>query len=105
MPSRQTDKALSTLGMARRAGVVIIGQDRVLSRLQRGARLFIITTDDCAKSVLSKVARHDESGSVRCTIDGVSREALGEAMGVRSTQIAALPAGSGFAERLAELLN
>ena len=106
MRDRQIDRALQTLGLARRAGIVVIGQDRVLDRLRRGERFFIITTDDCAASVLSKVARYTESGSVRHSrIDGITREELGEAMGVRSAQIAALPAESGFADRLAELLN
>jgi len=106
MRDRQIDGALQTLGLARRAGVVVIGQDRVLDRLRRGERFFIITTDDCAASVLSKVARYAESGSVRLwEIDGVTREELGQAMGVRSAQIAALPVESGFADRLTKLLN
>lgn len=106
MRDRQIDKALQALGLARRAGVVVIGQDRVLDGLRRGERFFIITTDDCAASVLSKVARHAESGCARhMRIDGVTREELGEAMGVRSAQIAALPAESGFADNLAKLLN
>ena len=98
-------KVLSMLGMARRAGIVAIGQDRVLERLRKGERLLVIVTGDCSDSVLSKAGRYCEGGSARLAIDGVTREELGEAMGVRSAQIAALPAESGFAERVAQLLN
>lgn len=106
MPSAEVvRKVLSILGMARRAGVVVIGQDNVLAKLKRGERLFMITTGDCSGALLLKIGRHCERGSVCRSIDGITREELGGAMGISSTQIAALPAESGFADSMAKLLN
>jgi ribosomal protein L7Ae-like RNA K-turn-binding protein len=96
-------RALSLLGMARRAGCLLIGQDRVL-----GAKgdLFILTAEDCSPSVLRKVAPRLVKGvSVCLNMRGVTRETLGRSVGVNGAQIAALPIGSGFIKNLAELLQ
>jgi ribosomal protein L7Ae-like RNA K-turn-binding protein len=95
---------LSLLGLARRAGLLLIGQDDVLGEPKQ--RLFIVRTEDCSPSVLRKVERKlAGSGSVCFVIKGVSRERLGRSIGVNSAQIAALPIESGFAKNLSELLQ
>ena len=97
-------RALSLLGLARRAGLLLVGQDEVLGALK--SRLFIVTTEDCSPSVLRKVERKlTDRGSVCFVIKGVSRERLGRSIGANSAQIAALPIESGFAKNLSELLQ
>jgi ribosomal protein L7Ae-like RNA K-turn-binding protein len=97
-------KALSLLGLARRAGLLLIGQDSILRA--SNSRLFIVRTEDCSQSVLRKIERRlIERGSVCFVINGVSRERLGGSIGANSAQIAALPIESGLAKNLAELLQ
>lgn len=97
-------EALKMLGIARRSGVLLLGQDRVFAA--KGVRLMAITTEDCGGSVARKVAHRAEAGDfVHIVINGVTREELGNAVGVAGAQIAALPLDSGFAKKIAELLE
>ena len=90
-----------TLGLARRAGELIIGQDRVLDSLSAGQVLLVLLT-------------HDHSDTLKRTIDvknagahvltGISRLELGQLLGLRQAQIVALPVRSGFAEKIKGLL-
>ena len=105
LPQRNRRQALFLLGVARKSGTLLIGQDKVFSAL--GALpegLFVVTTRDCSSNVLKKLARAGDR--VIChTLAGVERGELGKSLGVRSAQVAALPIKSGFAEKLAELLR
>jgi hypothetical protein len=87
--------------MARRSGVLLIGQDQVLAAPRRD--LFVLTAADCSRNVLRKL---DGAGGVfHRTLEGVDREELGRSLGLSGVQIAALPLKSGFAKKLAELLQ
>lgn len=97
------EKVLSLLGMARRARVLLIGQDQVLSALPKG--IFMIRTEDCSAAVLRKIEPSLRRGSACCVLQGVSREELGRSLGIQSAQIAALPMKSGFTKKLAEMLQ
>lgn len=98
-------RALSLLGMARRAGVLAIGQDRVLSTLGTSLCL-VISTEDCSRNVLRKLtALAGRSKSKWYALDGVTREDLGKALGVAGAQVVALPLKGGFADKLSELLQ
>ena len=101
----ESKKLLSLLGMARRAGELAIGQDRVLGGLGR-SRFLVIATGDCAQNVLRKLTAHSpKGGSVCYMLEEVTREDLGQALGVASAQIVALPLKSGFVNKLTELLQ
>lgn len=103
--NRGLNRALSMLGMARRAGALAIGQDRVLRALGT-SRSLVITTEDCSRNVLRKLAAHlDRSKSKWYALSGVTREELGKALGVAGAQIVALPLKGGFADKLSELLQ
>ena len=97
-------KILSLLGMARRADKVFIGQDQVFSVLRRN--LLIVTSNDCSPNVIRKLSSSLSDGRSICyTMQDVTREDLGRAVGVQNVQIAALFMESGFAGKLAELLR
>jgi ribosomal protein L7Ae-like RNA K-turn-binding protein len=96
------ERALSLLGMARRARELLIGQDRVLEAMKNGGGLVAVVTEDCSPQVLRKICAGNCGALV---IKGVSREEMGAALGVMNAQIAALPAESGFAKRLKDLLK
>jgi ribosomal protein L7Ae-like RNA K-turn-binding protein len=95
-------RALSLLGLARRAGELVVGQDRVLKELRAGRALFVVTTPDCAKNVLRKIENYS---CERRVLNDISRLGLGGQLGVGSAQIAALPVGSGFVKKIKELLK
>jgi ribosomal protein L7Ae-like RNA K-turn-binding protein len=102
-------RALSLLGMARRAGVLLVGQDQVFApRGSLAGGRFVVTTSDCSPNVLRKLeaAGGNAGGRIlHSALEGVNREELGRSLGVRSAQIAALPLKSGFAKKLAVLLQ
>ena len=101
---QQIHKALSLLGMARRAGVALIGQDQVFGALHK--RLCIVVASDCSPNVLRKITPALLNEACVCyRLEGVSREELGRPLGVQSAQIVALPTKNGFAGKLAELLQ
>jgi len=99
-PNSET-KALSLLGMARRAGALMVGQDRVFAAMRDGG-LFIVASADCSQSVLRKAL---SSNCETLVAPNFSRESLGTAVGVMNAQIVALPVGSGFVKKLKELLK
>ena len=100
-PDSEAEQALSLLGMARRAGVLMVGQDRVFAAMRNG-ELFIIVSADCSENVLRKVT---PSNCETLVAPNFSRESLGAAVGVLNAQIVALPSGSGFVKKLKELLK
>ena len=95
------ERLLSTLGLARRAGALIIGQDKVLS--VRAGRLLVITSCDPAVNVVRKLENQNEENSIYC-LEGLSRERLGNAVGLGGTQIVAIDGKNGFAKKLEGLL-
>jgi len=102
---QELKRALSLLGMARKAGALWIGQDRVLRELGI-TRSLVIASEDCSGNVLRKLAAcSGRTRSVWYVLEGVTREDLGKALGVNGAQIAALPLKSGFADKLSELLQ
>jgi ribosomal protein L7Ae-like RNA K-turn-binding protein len=103
-PEARADRVLSLLGLARRAGFLVVGQDRVLGAVASG--LFIVVSEDCSPAVLRKIGPKLKGGGSVChVIKGVSRERLGRSVGVNSAQIAAIPINNGFVRNLAELLQ
>lgn len=98
------DKALSLLGLARRAKCLLIGQDEVFGATEKD--LLILLTEDCANQVLRKVEKRLSWSASACyRLSGVSRERLGCAIGIQQVQIVALAIESGFANNLSELLQ
>ena len=94
------ERALALLGMARRARVLIVGQDRVFAAMRGGGGLFIVASGDCSGNVLRKAL---SSNCETLVLEDFSRESLGKAVGVMNAQIVALPGGSGFVKKLKEL--
>ena len=100
-PGSEAEQALSLLGMARRAGALMVGQDRVFAEMRSG-KLFILASADCSPNVLRKAM---SSNCETLVAPGFSRESLGTSIGVANAQIVALPRGSGFVKKLKELLK
>lgn len=102
----KTDRVLNILGLARRAGMLLIGQDQVLSAAKAGTRLLVITSDDVSAAVLRSLRPHEEKGAVvRVAFADADRTELGERVGLAAAQIAALPRQSGFAKKILNIFN
>lgn len=93
------EEAVAALGIARRAGELIIGQDRVLGRLSAGEELFVLVTEDVSVALTRSLSIREAHPR---TLHGVNGLELGRALGLRQAKIVALPAKSGFAEKLKE---
>ncbi|MDO5562307.1 MAG: hypothetical protein Q4F74_01700 [Synergistaceae bacterium] len=94
---------LNTLGMARRAGRLVIGQDHVFAECKK-CDLLVILANDCSSSVLRDVNAAVGRGSVKTiTLDNVDRSELGRRIGVNTAQIVALQSNDGFARKVLSL--
>ena len=101
-----TERALSMLSLARRAQELLIGQDKIFEALRGGKRLVVFVTEDCSENVLRKLHSAEERGELNIFIlKDTGRELLGRHLGINAAQAAALPEGSGFAEKIVSLLN
>ena len=95
------DEVCSTLSLAHRAGELLIGQDRVLDAITAGQTLLVVLSCDYSETLMRSLVL---KGTAPRIMTEVSRLELGRLLGRRQAQIAALPAKSGFAKKLEELL-
>lgn len=94
------EKLLNALGMARRAGELLIGQDKIFDALKRKKKLAVFVTEDCSQNVMRTLRAAEERGAVKITeLKGIGREALGAQLGISAAQAAALPEESGFLKK------
>ena len=96
------DELRSALGLARKAGELIVGQDRVLECLASRRDCLVLMSNDYSETLKRNV---DAKGVPVHILADLSRLELGQLLGLRQAQIVALPAQSGFARKLVELLR
>ncbi len=92
----------SLLGLSRRAGELLVGQDRTLEGLSSGKNLFVLLANDHS-AVLKRAI--DVKTTDYSVLKEINRVEFGHLLGLRQAQIAALPAGSGFAEKIKKLIQ
>ncbi len=98
---------LQKLGLCRRAGEAIIGQDRIRSTVSEGkGPLLLFFTKDASPTVRRRLAPSGPRSSDRAVLlESISRWELGAALGLSEAQVVALPETSRFAEMLLEDLR
>ena len=95
------ERLLSVLGMARKAREIFIGQDQVGDTVRKKKSLLVVTGEDISLNLDGALGRYVENGQCqRLRLVGVTRERLGNAVGIRSTLIVALSLNSGFARSI-----
>ena len=100
------ERLFSLLGLARRAGKLLMGQDKVLEAAKSGRRLLVITSNDVSAAVLRSLRPHEECGLVtRIKISDADRTELGRRLGIAGAQIAALSELDGFAKKVLGIFN
>jgi len=62
------ERIIDTLGMARRAGKLAVGQDKVLALLRKREPLVAVVTNDCSGSVLRSLNAGAARGEVRILV-------------------------------------
>lgn len=106
LAGEMAEQVFSLLGLARRAGKLLIGQDKVLAAAKSGAGLLVLTSNDVAAAVERSLRPHAERGSViRITVADSGRAAFGARLGVSSAQIAALPKNDGLSKKILNIFN
>ncbi|MEG1824295.1 MAG: hypothetical protein RRY12_07330 [Cloacibacillus sp.] len=102
----RTDKALDMMSMARRAGELIIGQDKIFDAIKSGGRLAVFVTEDCSQNVMRTLNAAEARGSIKIlNIKDTDRALLGQRLGISAAQAAALPEESGFAKKICFLIE
>lgn len=98
---------LDKIGLSRRAGLAIIGQDRVRAAILEGkGPLMLFLASDASPAVKRRiVASSERRGDKHIQMQTVSRWELGAALGLASAQILGLPLASRFTETLLEDLR
>ncbi len=97
---RGPSELFALLGLARKAGELLVGQDRVLEQLDRG-RLMVIFSEDRSETLERSIRAKGVSVAV---LAGVCRSELGHAIGLQGTQVVAIAESSGFARKVGDLL-
>ncbi len=92
----------SLLGLARRAGELLVGQDRTLEALSAGKNLTVLLANDHSAALKRTI---DAKTADYRVLNGISRAELGHLLGLRQAQIVALPVDSGFAEKIKGLVQ
>ncbi len=98
---------LRKLGLARRAGETVIGQDRLRAAISAGKGPFILFfSQDASPAVERRLAgiAHERAKWV-FHLETVSRWELGAALGLASAQVVGLRTASQFTEMLLEDLR
>ena len=97
----KNESIMNILGLSRRAGILLIGQDQVLAAgAKHKEQLVVVITSDCSANLLRSLKPRVERGEVvLLKLEDTDRTALGSHLGVGSAQIAALPHG-GLAKKV-----
>ncbi|MDL2298812.1 hypothetical protein LJC40_06685 [Synergistaceae bacterium OttesenSCG-928-D05] len=98
------ERILNLLGLARRAGVLAVGQDKVFSALKEETKYLVLTTSDISDNVMRHVRNAIERGTARhISLDALDRAGLGAQIGVSSAQVIALPSDNGLAIKILKI--
>ena len=96
----KNESIMNILGLSRRAGILLIGQDHVLAAGKHKEKLIVVVTSDCSATLLRSLKPRVERGeAILLTLGNTDRTTLGSYLGVGSTQIVALPQG-GLAKKV-----
>ena len=98
-------KILSLLSLARRSGVLLVGQDSIRQRARGKKGFLFIAARDCSSGVLRFVKARVERGEGVLVTAPEDRGELFTSIGLETTQIVALPQNHGLAQEIYRLLG
>ena len=97
----EQQKALNLLGLARKAGKLITGQDLVLAAIRSGKAKVVLMANDCGQSTQKKFTDKCKSYDVALTTEFTKQE-LSAAIGAKRSLIAVTDPG--FGKKIRQLL-
>ena len=105
MTVRPEETFLSIVGLAKRAGVLLLGQDTLKSVLAKGESLLVLFSQGAESSFYRSLVkgRYAEKCTIR-VLGGISGSDLSAAVGSGNVKVVALPLRSGFAASVSKLL-
>lgn len=99
------EKLPGLFGIARKAGMLFIGQDAVRTELKKGSRLLVILSGDHSPNVRSMIEGYRRRGACRVVVlASLGREGLGSMISMGQTQILGLPLGKGLSDKIEKLV-
>lgn len=102
----KSERVLNLLGLARRAGKLIIGQDKVLAAAKSGVPMLVVAANDISAAVMRSLRPHEKKGAVTMLqVKEADRAELGARLGISSTQITALSEQDGLAKKILIIFN
>lgn len=97
------DRLLSLLGLARRAGRLVIGSDPVRESLEDKKAYIVIVASDISANTYKKIAYLCESFRIKCYAVNRSKEELSISLGKTCAVLAVTD--KGFGDKLISLIN
>lgn len=96
-----TPEALfSLITLARRAGVLLLGQDAVRQTLRQGKPLLVLLAADASANVCRMLRGYEEREQCVVYFLEECRAALGNRLGLPSSQLVGIPRSHGLAQRM-----
>lgn len=97
-----TDRLLSLLGLCRRAGKIVLGNDPVIDSINGKKAKLVIVAEDCSPNTAKNVLRTAHQNNVRTQIAPYSKEDISLAVG-KYTAVLAI-CDDGFAKKADTLI-
>jgi ribosomal protein L7Ae-like RNA K-turn-binding protein len=98
------DLLFTYLGLARRSGQLLVGQDQIKKAFIKNEGLVVLLSEDASESTRRKFLGYEERKQCKIETIPLTGEELSKAIGTTNTQIVALPSRSGFAVKIQAML-
>ncbi len=99
------DELFPLVMLARRAGVLVLGQDGIRQALRCGKNMTLLLASDASGNVRRMLRGYEERGRCAVFVLGASREMIEGRTGLPGSQIVGLPRDHGLAQRVESLLS
>ena len=97
------DRLLSFLGICRRAGKLVIGNDPVREAIETDKAFLVMVASDISQNTLKKVNAAVASGSVPCYKVARTKDEISFSLGKTSACLAVID--KGFADKFTQLIE
>ncbi len=77
MDQSKSEELMNILGLSRRAGILLIGQDQVLGGGKHNEKLVVVVTSDCSANVLFLKPRVERGEAILLKLEDTDRTTLG----------------------------
>lgn len=98
-------RVASFLSLARKAGVLLLGQDDLRRNLRKGNKILVLLTSDCSANVRRALTGYISRGMCRQFSLAVTREEMHGMTGFGLIQVFGLPEAHGLARKIEEFAS